>query len=687
MHTAHDFLLNLALALGVAGLAAMLFQRLRQPAVLGYLVAGMLVGPHVPVPLFADPEIVGALSELGVILLMFSIGLEFPLRSFARVAGVGGLVALIEVGALVWLGGLVGLGFGWTPSERLFAGAMVGISSTSLIARLFETRSERGPHRELVFGVLIVEDLIAILLLTVLATLGGGGDLELGGAGLRLAGIVLGLLVGGMLVVPRLVRALARSGSTEVVVVGAVGLCFGMALLAAKLGASVALGAFMAGALAAESGLGHRLMEQLRAVRDVFGALFFVSVGMLFDPRLVLEHIWAVVALTLVVVVGKIVAVSAGAFLVGSGLRESARAGFTMANIGEFSFILAGLGLSSGATREFLLPVGVAVSVLTAFASPHLVRLAEPAAAALDRLLPRPLQTLSTLYTAWVDQLRAAPTQRSLGLELRRLGGFAVLDAGVFVGLVYAHHRYGDSLAAWLDQHLPLPPGASRWGIAGVALVIAAPLLLGLVFTARRAGARIAAVLLPPSSDGGPRTPAVRRVLQALVQSLALLALGLPIMALTQPFLPPFQILAGMVVVQAVLAVLVWRQARELYGEIGAGAGVLARALLERALPGQEATPHAESPTPLAGLGEPVALRLGADSPAVGRSLIELNLRARTGATVLAIHDQAGVARIPDGHQPLRAGELLVIAGPRSAEDAAVAILLGREPPVAAEAG
>ena len=677
MNMAHDFLLNLALALGVAGLAAAVFQRLRQPAVLGYLVAGILVGPHVPVPLFADAEIVGALSELGVILLMFSIGLEFPLRTVPKVAGAGGLVALIEVGALAWLGGLVGLAFGWSPAERLFAGAMVAISSTSLIARLFEDRGETGPHRDLVFGVLIVEDLIAILLLTVLATLGTGGELHLGSAGLRLGGIVLGLMVGGLIVVPRVVRALDRSGSDEVLSVGAIGVCFGMALLAAQLGASVALGAFLAGTLAAESGLGHKLQGLLRGVRDVFGALFFVSVGMLFDPALVWEHAPAVLALFAVVIVGKVVGVSAGAFLVGSGMRDSVRAGFSMANIGEFSFILAGLGLSSGATRAFLLPVAVAVSVLTAFASPHLARLADPAAAALDRALPRPLQTLSALYTAWVEQLRTSGSPSSLGHKLRRLAGFALLDAAAFVGLVAINSRYGPDLVAWLAVRVSLPYEALRWGIIGVALVAAAPLLAGLALTARRAGLLLSDALLAAPEDGGPRTPAVRWLVQRLVQTLALLALGLPIMALTQPFLPTAQLLILLVAVQAVLAVLVWRQARSLQGEIGAGAGLLARAMLGRVNPGDAA--HADAPTPLAALGEPVGVRLRADSPGVGRSLVELNLRAVTGATVLAIHDASGAARLPDGHRPLEAGELLMLAGPRAAEDAAARLLLGSE--------
>ncbi len=674
--TPHDFLFNLALALGLAGLAAALFQRLRQPAVLGYLVAGMLVGPHVPVPLFADAEVVGALSELGVILLMFSIGLEFPLRALARVAGAAGLVGLVEVGLLVWLGGLVGLALGWSPGERIFAGAMVAISSTSLIARLFEARNERGAHRDLVFGVLIVEDLVAILMLTVLATLGPGGELALGGAGLRLGGIVLGLMVGGQLVVPRAVRALERTGSAEVLVVGAVGLCFAMSLLASKLGASVALGAFLAGALSAEAGLGHKLGEALRPVRDVFAALFFVSVGMLFDPALVWEHRLAVVALLGVVLAGKVLGVGLGAFLVGSGLRVSVRAGFTMANIGEFSFILAGLGVSSGAAGPHLLPVAVAVSVATAFLAPHLLRLADPAADALDRHLPRPLQTLAALYTAWVDQLRGAGTPDTLPRLLRRVVVLALLDAALLVGLVAAHHAYGPGLAEALAGALGLPQRAAGWGVTGAALVLAAPLLGGLVLSARRAAMLLTEALLIGARGAPARSSAVARLLLALVQSLALLALGLPILAITQPFLPQGPALAALVLAQGVLAGLVWRQASTLQGEIGAGAGLLARALLSRTLPGEPATPHAETPTDLAALGEPVALALPEGSPAVGRSLVELNLRARTGATVLAIRDLEGHARLPDGHQPLKAGEVLVIAGPREAEDAAVALLL-----------
>lgn len=667
--TPHDFLFNLALALGVAGLGGALFQRLGQPAVLGYLVAGILVGPNVPVPLFADSAVVSMLSELGVILLMFHIGLELPLRRVFQVAGTGGIVALIEVSALFGLGAAAAHLLGWTGPEQLFAGALVSISSTSLIARIFEDRGEKGPVRDLVFGVLVVEDLLAIALLTALATVGGGGELALGDVALKLGGIIVGLLTVGLLVVPRLVRALG-AGRPEVLVVGSVGLCFGMALLAAELGASVALGAFLAGALAAESGLGHELGERLAPVRDVFGALFFVSVGMLFDPAVVWEHAPAVLALFGVVVLGKVLAVGSGAFLAGSGLSTSVKAGFTMANIGEFSFILAGLGLSSGATRGFLLPVAVAVAVLTAFTTPYLVRASERVAHGLDRRLPGPLQTLMALYTAWIEQLRAPGAPPSRTRTLRRLIGFVVIDALALIAVAVGHDRLGPELA----QTLGLEPELGRWVVAGGAILVATPLIAGLALSARRVAALLTASLLP--AETAAHWPAAQRLAEGALTLGAGLAIGLPVVAATAPFLPPFGSQVLFAVLVGTLSAIVWRQATALQGEIGAGAGLVLGALLRRATNDQPAHPHVGVPTPLAALGEPVAVVLPRGCAAVGHTLIELNLRARTGATVLAIQNDKGETRLPNGREPLQEGDVLVLAGTREAEDAATAVLL-----------
>lgn len=263
--TPHDFLLNLAMVFGVAALVTVLFQWLRLPMVLGYLSAGMLIGPHVPVPLVADRAVVGTLSELGVILLMFAIGLEMRLGTLARLAGTAGPVALAEVSLTAWLGWQVAWLAGWSPPEQIFAGAMAAISSTAVVAKVFEEQGVGGGWREGVFGVLVIEDVLAVLLLAGLPVLAAGSGGE------ALGPVVLRLLVGlpvlagiGVLVVPGLVRRVVAVGRPETVVVAAVGLCFGLALLTADLGWSVALGAESRQRGEEDSALARHALEDIR---------------------------------------------------------------------------------------------------------------------------------------------------------------------------------------------------------------------------------------------------------------------------------------------------------------------------------------------------------------------------------------------------------------------------------------
>src|SRR5512145_428174 len=376
MHGAHHFLLALTTVLGVAAVTTVLFERLRQPVVLGYILAGLIVGPHVPVPLFADVGIVKTLSELGVILLMFALGLEFSLRSLARVGPTAGTTAVVQSSIMVWLGFVAGRAFGWTPLESVFAGAIVAMSSTTIIAKAFDDLRVKGALRDLVVGVLLVEDLFAIVfmaILTAVATGAGVSPGELGATLGRLVAFLAALLVAGMLVVPRAIRYVRRLGRPETLLVVSLGLCFGMAFLALEAGYSVALGAFLAGSLVAESGEGHAVEELVRPVRDLFAAIFFVSVGMLIEPALVARHWVAVLLFIGLVVVGKSSAVGLGAFLTGHGVRTSVQAGMSLAQIGEFSFILAALGASLRATGDFLYPIAVAVSAVTTLTTPWLI--------------------------------------------------------------------------------------------------------------------------------------------------------------------------------------------------------------------------------------------------------------------------------------------------------------------------
>ena len=269
MQAEHDLLKSLAVVLGVAAVTGIVSRRLRQPVVLGYIVAGLVVGPHVPIPLVADPAVVHTLSELGVILLMFSLGLEFSLRKLFRVGPSVAVTAVVQCSLLLWLGFVTGRLFGWTARESLFTGAIIAISSTTIIAKAFEEQGITGKLRELVVGVLIVEDLIAILLmatLTAIATGAGLSPMSLARTTARLGVFLVALVVVGLLVVPRAMRRITAMGRPETTIVASVGLCFAMALLARELGYSVALGAFIAGSLVAESGE-EKAIEHARAAR------------------------------------------------------------------------------------------------------------------------------------------------------------------------------------------------------------------------------------------------------------------------------------------------------------------------------------------------------------------------------------------------------------------------------------
>src|SRR5204862_1943898 len=356
----HSFLQDLAVVLCVAAVATVVFQRLRQPVVFGYLLAGMIIGPEIPIPLVADPRTVRALSELGVILLMFALGLEFSVRKLVQVSQKAGAVALFECSVMVSVGYLVGQMLGFTRVESIFAGAIVGISSTTIIVKAFEEQKVRGRVTELVFGILIIEDLIAIFLLTVLTTIARSGTIspsDLGLTAVRLVMFLAPLIGFGILTVPRAIRAVQRLGRPETTLVASIGICFAAALLALSFGYSVALGAFIAGSLIAESGHEAEISKLVLPVRDMFAAIFFVSVGMLIDPTALTQHRKAVLALTLAVILGKVLAVTIGAFLAGHGRRTAMKAGMSLAQIGEFSFIIASVGVASGVINGWLYPV------------------------------------------------------------------------------------------------------------------------------------------------------------------------------------------------------------------------------------------------------------------------------------------------------------------------------------------
>jgi CPA2 family monovalent cation:H+ antiporter-2 len=676
--TAHAFLETLAIVLGIAGITTVISRKLGLSTVLGYLIAGLIVGPYVPIPLAADHGIVRTLSEIGVILLMLSIGLELSVRKVLRLAPLAGPIAAVEMGVMGVLGYMVARAFGWTSLDAAFAGAMVAVSSTMVIAKAFATEGLRGRFVDLTFGVLVFEDLVAVLLVTVLGALAAGMSpsaqsllVTTGG----LLGFFVGVVVLGLPIVPRLFRAIVRDGSAETTTVAVVGLCFALSLLASAVGYSVALGAFLAGVLVAESGESAAIERLVEPIRDLFSAIFFVSVGMLIEPSLVLEHWGAILAFAAVVIVGKVLAVTAGALLAGEPVARAARIGLSLAQIGEFSFVIVGVGVNAGVVNPALMPVAVMVSAVTAFTTPVLVRHSEAFGRALEARLPGPLRSFAALYHARLVRLRqrtVRPNRAAARAHLRR----AVLDALGMVALAVGAGLSAEWGASYVRQYVPLPNWALRSGLGLLASVLAIPFAVGLIRNARALALHWVADLdLAPPTE---RFSGLSRALQDGFTLAITMAFVLPVAAIVIPLLPLGTSAALVLVVVAIVMSFAGR-VRMAVRSIRAGSDVLLEGLgsqlrapeLETSgasQPGSDLVATSTSFTGALGTLEPVTLvEVASGWAIVGQPLSALALEDLESVTLVAgvTHRDGGTFGI--GDEPLSVGDRLLFAGPPAA--------------------
>jgi CPA2 family monovalent cation:H+ antiporter-2 len=500
----------------------------------------------------------------------------------------------------------------------------------------------------------------------------------------RLVAFLTVLMGAGMLVVPRAMRYVVGLRRRETTLVVSIGLCFGTALLAGMIGYSVALGAFLAGSLVAESGAEQLVERLVEPVRDMFAAVFFVSVGMMIDPRLVIAHWQAVLLFTVLVIVGKIVAVSVSAFFTGTGVRTAVQAGMSLAQIGEFSFIIAGVGLAAGGASSTLYTIMVAVSAITTLTTPWLIRQAGPTADAIDRNLPRPLQTLVALYGSWIESTRRRPETSAERARTQRLLRGMGIDAAVVGALCVGASIAAAPLGARVAAATGLRPDQGRAILVAVAVLLSLPFLIGIFRLGRALGNDVARRAFSDPEPGRlDLAAAPRRSLVITIQVAAILVVGAALVAVTQPFLPPvagIALVAGMLIL---LGILVWRSAADLQGHVRAAAvgivEVLGRQSRDPAAPDAErALERAYQLLP--GLGEPFPVRILDHYPVVGRTLSELRLRSRTAATIVVISRGEHVVLMPDGHETLHAGDVVALAGTRPAIEAAKQLLLdGRE--------
>lgn len=435
---------DLGLILGAAALVTLLFKRLKQPLVLGYLIAGFLVGPNFRIfPTITEQASIQVWAEIGVIFLLFSLGLEFSFKKLLQVGAPASITAIVKVAATMLIGYLTGQLLGWSDMDSIFLGGILSISSTTITIRAFDELGVKSrKFAGLVFGTLIVEDLVAIVMLVLLSTLAvsaqfSGADMVLSVG--KLVFFLMLWFLAGIFILPTALRRLKTLMSDETLLITALALCLMMVWLATASGFSAALGAFVMGSILAETTYAEKIEHLIKGVKDLFGAVFFVSVGMMINPEMVAEYAIPILIITVVTILGKLASTAIGALLAGQSLKTSIQAGMSLSQIGEFSFIIATLGLTLKVTSPFLYPIAVAVSAITTFATPYLIRASEPFYRRVDRMLPAPVKDALNRYSS---RSQSVSTAGQWQLFLRSHLVNAILQTVIIVALALLSGRY-----------------------------------------------------------------------------------------------------------------------------------------------------------------------------------------------------------------------------------------------------
>jgi CPA2 family monovalent cation:H+ antiporter-2 len=669
-----ELLHDLAVVMLIAGVTTILCHRLKQPVALGYIVAGVIIGPYTPIKMVGNEETIRGLGDMGVVLLMFSLGLEFSLRKLTRVGLSAFVAALLEIALMIWLGYEVGRAFGWTTMDSVFLGAMLSISSTTIIVKaLAELGKSREAFAEIIFGILVIEDILAIILLALLSGFARTGAPHAGAVGveiLQLSVFFAMVLVVGFIGVPRLFNYIAKFKSDEMLLVAALGLCFGVALVAYKVGYSVALGAFLIGAVIAESRQIHKIADLTAPVRDMFSAIFFVTIGMLIDPKMLVAYAWPILILSLLVIVGKVVTCSFGVFIGGRDLRTSLCVGMGLAQIGEFSFIIAALGQKLEVTREFLYPIAVAVSVITTLVTPYLIRGTDGMAAWIDRAAPRPMMQALSVYTAWIGSFgQRAPGP--LVLLVRRMGWQLLINLLLTVG-VFA---VGAWIAEWDDGYLPeavRAPEVHTCLVWLAVMVVTAPIYLASIRKIQAMSMLIAEICVPVAASGqhgGAARTVIGQVfvlVSFLVMTFLTVLLSTSILGSLESMLPLLLIVTVAVLFFRPILVRIYSRAEIALHETLIELPQL-RPVAPKALP--ELLHEAELDT----------MEIPAGSTMIGRKLRDIPLRPQTGASIVAI-ERAGQRLInPGPDEVLCAGDRVLLLGQTDQLPAACDLLAATE--------
>lgn len=642
MNHVPQLITDLALILTTAGITTLLFRRIRQPAVLGYIIAGFLVGPEVSLfPTVADAENLRTWSEIGVIFLLFTLGLEFSFKKLVKVGGSASVTALVGIILMIGLGFLTGRLLKWSIMDSIFLGSILSISSTMITMRALDELGYRTKKFvSVVFGVLIIQDLVAVLLLVLLSTLAASQQFagsELIQQILKLSFFLVLWFLTGIFFVPTIIKYMRAHLNDETMLIVSLALCLAMVILAVAVGFSAALGAFIMGSILAETPEAERIEHLVRPVRDLFAAIFFVSVGFLIEPAVLEDHAVAVIVIVLITVFMKLLANLLGALLAGQSLKHSVQAGSSLAQIGEFSFIIASLGVAMHVTSDFLYPVAVAVAVVTAFTTPVLIKNASPLYARLEKWLPARWVAGLNRYSTSSQQLSAYGEWKEL---LKAYAITFVIHSVMSIGIIVLTQRY---IYPYLRELFPQSLLAAIVTIV-VTLVLMVPFIWALAIR-RVARHAYAALWLNRAINRGP------------LIALEVSRIAIAVLLVTGLFRLYFSVSIALIVaiVAMALATLIFSRKLQVFYER------LEHRFLSNLNERESAKAKKQEITPWdAHLAE---FEVTAENSLIGKQLIELKLREDYGVNIALIERGTHAILVPDRYERVYPGDKLSVIG------------------------
>ncbi len=650
-------IIDLAVILAAAAVSTLIFSKLRQPVVLGYLVAGFVVGPHFTLfPNVVDKQGVALWAEIGVIFLLFGLGLDFSFKKLAKVGKSAFIAAIFEIITMSGLGYLFGRAMGWTTMDSIYLGAILSMSSTTIIIRAFDEAGLKGKvFASLVFGILIVEDLMAILLMVVLSAISVPGSFS--GSNLaflsgRLVFFLLLWFLVGIYVLPSLLKRVRKLLSNEIMLILSIALCFLMVVLATQAKFSAALGAFIMGSILAETAEGERIEHLMASVKDLFGAIFFVSVGMMIDPKILQQHFGVILMITALTIVGKFIGSGFGTVLSGRSLRQSTQAGMSLAQIGEFSFIIASLGVSLKVVSDFLYPIVIAVSAVTTFTTPYMIRNSDRLYGWIEARLP---QKLLDRLNQYEKAMNSNGRENLLGLLWKTYGMLLLLNSVVVLAIFLG----GAELALPFLLDTFGNNSAIRFWACIFTIIVASPFLYAVVLTVPKKVPSTEAQTLLRLRRLQPGVAIIRAILGLILMEVALTRFA------TTKLLP-----LALLIAMPVLIYVFRRYIGRLYGKVESrflkNLNAKERAAIETLAKLPQLAPWSATLTQLI---------VSPDSGVAGLTLEECKFRTSTGATIAMV--DRGRRRIfaPARSERLLPGDELFLVGTEEQLQAAQKLL------------